>query len=114
MIDWQPISTVPLDRPALVTDGKVWGVAKRWTYTEPAEIGYNNSPMFGGDTRRPNPKAGEITHYWAPTAGWCIWDEETEWETGEYEQRSPDGCVQATHWAEIPAPPQSSTQSEKP
>jgi hypothetical protein len=80
-MEWQPIETAPLDRPLFVTDGLVFGVATRWTSTD------------------------QQTHYWSPVAGWCVWDEDTEWETGEYEQRGADGCRRATHWTEIPSPP---------
>lgn len=98
--EWRPIETAPLDRPIMVTDGKIYGVAARHSWVEQDTIGFNNKTRygFGEDTERPNPLAGQVHHYWSAEAGWCNWDD-AEWEDGEYEQRGPRS-IEPTHWRE--------------
>lgn len=110
--EWQPIDTAPNGGIIIVTDGSVFGAAKRWSYAEPAIIGYDPR-KFGmqtsifPNTERPNPRAGEVRWFWLAVAGWSAWNEDAEWEEGEYERASPKmlAAESVTHWMPLPEPP---------
>lgn len=98
---WQPIETAPRDgTPILVTDGERLAAAVPHDFIEPDQLGYNNSPMFGGDTRRPNPDAGIVRHLWF-AIGCSAFNAraDVEDEDGYSMLRNP------THWMPLPAPP---------
>lgn len=105
MIDWKPIETAPLDRPVMITDGEIFGVAERLSWTEAATLGYDSSQWGGPNTLRPNPRAGQINYYWGAVAGWTALSSDVEWEDGEYEQSGPRS-IEPTHWAEPPQLPE--------
>ncbi len=102
MSEWQQIETAPRDgRLILVTDGLRFAAATPFDYVEPKELGYNNQPMFGGDTRRPNPDAGKVKELWH-SIGCSAWANDAPLE---------DEClntwqiIEPSHWMPMPAPP---------
>ena len=110
MFDWFPIDTAPENEVVVITDGHVWGAAKRRSYVEPETIGFDPRKLgmevsaLNPNTMRPNPDAGKVTWYWSAICGWSGWDEDTDWEAGEYEQRMPRP-ISPTHWAPLPKLP---------
>lgn len=90
----------------MVTDGEVFGAAKRFDYVEPPTIGFDSPAVygFGENTERPNPDAGRLMRYWTAIAGWTVWSPETEWESGDFSDRSPK-LLEPTHWAPMPELP---------
>ena len=107
---WQPIETAPEGEIVVVTDGLVWGAARKWRYVEPEIIGFDPRKIgmkisaLSPNTERPNPDAGKVTWHWSAICGWSGWDEGTAWEDGEYEQRTPK-LLNPTHWMPLPAAP---------
>lgn len=100
--EWQPIETAPRDgRPILVTDGERFAAAVPFDYEEPAELGFNNSPMFGGDMRRPNPDAGKIRLLWS-SIGCSAWNQDTE-VMSDYDNIW--SILSPSHWMPLPDPP---------
>jgi hypothetical protein len=99
-VNWQPIETAPETGVVLVTDGLVFGAAKRFDYVQPAEInvyiGYKKKKAV-----RPNPRAGQLDRSWSAIAGWSAWDECRGWMDSD---RFPP-LLKATHWMPLFEPP---------
>jgi hypothetical protein len=82
---WQPIETAPEDGMVMVTDGEVFGAAKRFDYVEP--------------------QSSVVTRYWSAIAGWSAWSPEAEWEVGVYADASPK-LLEPTHWMPLMGRPE--------